>query len=248
MEKFYICDILYYKLIDSGKKRTPESFMKKIFLALSISFFFTLSSCDKIGGSHEGVIEYDAAPIDANNPMASLAPSKMSLKYKDDKTCMEISAGMGLFFTTVISNPETKTLTQTVKLLNKKVFHVFDSQAIEKEVAKMPAITIEQTTETKEIAGYKCKKAIVKFNDNSHPPFSIYYTDAIKIADANWNSPFKQIDGVLMEYQVDKYGMEMKFTAKTVNKIEVDDATFESPKDYKEVSQKELDEMFQAFD
>nr|MBA3706356.1 hypothetical protein [Bacteroidota bacterium] len=31
----------------------------------------------------EGIIEYDAALVDQDNPMATWAPSKMTIKFKD---------------------------------------------------------------------------------------------------------------------------------------------------------------------
>ena len=43
----------------------------------------------------EGVIEYSAVAIDQANPMANMAPSKMTVRFKNNKSIAEMSAGMG---------------------------------------------------------------------------------------------------------------------------------------------------------
>ncbi len=193
----------------------------------------------------EGTIEYDAVVIDQSNPMASLAPGKMTIRFKDNKSSVEMSAGMGLFRTTFISNPETKSLTQLVKLLNKKFLLVQNEQEIKKENEAYP-IEIIPTKETKLIAGYNCIKAHAKFKDNSAPEFDFYYTKELDIQNPNFANPFNAIDGVLMEYQMKKFGLEMKFTVKSVKKETIDDTIFELPSDYKKISQQEMNTLFEG--
>lgn len=193
----------------------------------------------------EGVIEYDAAVIDQSNPMATLAPSKMFIKFKNNKSCAEMSAGMGFFSTSFISNPETKTMTQLVKLLNKKFYLIQNEADLKRENASYP-VEITPTKETKLIAGYKCIKAHVKINDENASEFDIFYTKELNIQNPNFANPYFMVDGVLMEYQMKKFGLEMKFTLKSVKKEAVEDATFELPSDYKKISQKEMNELFEA--
>lgn len=198
-------------------------------------------------GISEGIIEYDAEPVDKAHPMADLAPSKMTVKFKDNRSCVDLSAGMGLFSTSFISDPETHTMIQLVKLLNKKYVHVFDTTELKKENCLGPRMIIEKSNETKMIAKYKCKKATIKFPGNDHASFDVYYTNEIGIREPNWSNPFCEIDGVLMEYQLTRHGMEMHFTARSVTPTDVDDAVFEVPEDYKVIGKPELDELFNAF-
>jgi len=193
----------------------------------------------------EGVIEYDAAVIDQSNPMAGLAPNKMSIKFKNNKSCAEMSAGMGLFSTSFISNPETKTLTQLVKLLNKKFSLVLNEEQLKKENASYP-FEVTPTNETKLIAGYNCSKAHVKFKDDSAPEFDIYYTKELDIQNPNFANPFHMVDAVLMEYQMKKFGLEMKFTVKNIKKELIEDAVFDLPDDYKSISQQEMNDLFEG--
>ncbi len=193
----------------------------------------------------EGRIEYAAALVDQTNSMANMAPSKMIIKFKKNKSCVEMSAGMGLFTTCFVSNPEDKSLTQMVKLLNKKFWLSENSSEIKKENDSYK-FEIKPSSDTKLIAGYKCQKATVHVKGSDDPDFTIYYTKDLNIHNPNFFNPFSAIDGVLMEYQMKKFGLEMKFVANKVIKESVDDAIFEVPSDYKKISQKEMDELFQG--
>ncbi|MCW3104090.1 MAG: hypothetical protein JWO09_2530 [Bacteroidetes bacterium] len=191
----------------------------------------------------EGAIEYDAAVVDQSNPMATLAPNKMTIKFKNNKSAAEMSAGMGLFSTAFISDPETKSMTQLVKLLNKKFSLVQNESEIKKENAAYP-VEVTPVKGTKVIAGYNCQKAHVKVNDENASEFDVYYTKELNIKDPNFANPFYKIDGVLMEYQMKKFGLEMKFTAKAIKNEDIDDATFELPSDYKPITKQAMDELF----
>lgn len=191
----------------------------------------------------EGIIEYDAAVVDMSNPMANMAPTKMSLKFKEDKCLLEMSAGMGLFSTSFISNPEEQSLTQLVKLLNKKFALVQKPEGIKAENEGYP-LELIPTNETKVIAGYTCTKVHVKVKNDAADEFDVYYTKDLNIKNPNFANPYSSIDGVLMEYQMKKFGLEMRFTAKAVMKKEIDDESFKLNKDYKLISQEEMDELF----
>ncbi len=223
--------------------------MKNRFIqgAFGIVVALIISSCsggDNGKAADEGTIEYTASVVDQNNPMAGLAPSKMIIKFKNNKSCAEMSAGMGLFSTSFISDPEKKTLTQLVKLLNKKLSLVLNADAIEKENANYKfELTPLKTIKT--IAGYKCQSAHVKMQDDFETEFDIFYTTELKIENPNFANPFHMIDGVLMEYQMKKFGLEMKFTAKAVKKEDIDDSTFELPADYKAISAEEMNILFE---
>ncbi len=191
----------------------------------------------------EGEIEYKAVAVDEDNPMASMAPTKMIIKFKANKSCAEMSAGMGLFTTSFISDPETKSVTQLVKLLNKKFLLVKDRETILRE-NQNDSMDLVPTNETKEIAGYNCFKIRVIPKDGSSQPFEIYYTKELNIKEPNFSNPYYKVDGVLMEYKMKKFGLEMKFVATKIKNKVVDDNCFEVPTGYKKVTEKEMKAIF----
>lgn len=225
--------------------------MKKIILFITAvalsSLPFGCSNSKGGKGLTEGIIEYKAAAVDPSSSLASFAPSKMTIKFKEDKSRVELSAAMGLFSTAFISDPHEKKLTQMIKLLNKKYVHIADEKEIAQDNAIANDMIIEETNETKLIAGYNCKKAIVKFKDNKKPEFSIYYTDEISIADPNWSNPFYSINGVLMEYQMERHGLELRFEAQSVKKAEVEEEEFVRSKEYQVISRQEMEDLLAGF-
>jgi hypothetical protein len=218
---------------------------QRLTVFIGILFLTLLSACgqDDAKFVSEGVVEYSAVAVDKSNPMATMAPNKMFIKFKDDKSSLEMSAGMGLFSTSFISDPETKTFTQLVKLLNKK-FSLVQAESDYKKNNDSYPIEIIPTKETKIIAGYKCSKVHIKLKKVPFNEFDVFYTKELNIKNPNFANPFYMIDGVMMEFQMEKFGMEMKFTATSVKKEIVEDATFEMPADYKPISESEMDNMF----
>lgn len=211
---------------------------------LSLLFILFLAGCKPLDEKFlsEGSIEYDASVVDPNSPMADMAPSSMTIKFKNNMSCVEMNAGMGLFSTAFITNPETKTLIQLVRLMNKKFSLVQNEEQLKKE-NELFNLEIIPTKQTKLIAGYKCKKAVAHYKGGNSPDFDIYYTQDLNIKNPNFANPYSMIDGVLMEYQMKKFGVEMKFTAKSVLKGDIDDSTFNLPQDYKAITNKEMNDL-----
>ena len=55
----------------------------------------------------------------------------------------------------------------------------------------------------------------------------------------NYSTPYEGLKGLVMQFRLEKFGMEMEFTAKKVHKEDVPEATFELPGYYKIVTPKE---------
>lgn len=197
----------------------------------------------------EGIIEFDITypEADQNSLLAGLMPDKMIMKFKDDKIAYDMTGGLGMFKTTVISDPKKRTVTQLVKVMNKKFALVFDSTEVRSLMSELPVNNVALEEKNKMIAGYMSHKAVVTLNDPKKPQFNVFYTKDINLKEPNWSTPFKPIDGVLLEYQMKKYNIEMRFTATSVIKANIEDSTFVLPADYKIVSKREMDDLFQSF-
>lgn len=201
----------------------------------------------------EGIIEYEVSypNINPDDMLAGLMPTSMSMKFKNNQFNAELSAGMGMFKTNFISNSNDFHLINSVKLINKKYATRLDKPAVDKMNEKYSKFYISKLDETKEIAGYICKKALVVFDDVANESFYVYYTDEININHPNWSNIFKDIDGVLLEYQMERYGIMMKFTAKSVAKAKVEDTEFQLTTDYENLTltdlEKEINAIFDTF-
>jgi hypothetical protein len=190
----------------------------------------------------EGIIEFDTKVVDDNHPLAGLAPSSATLKFKKDKFIMEMST-MGMFNTMFICDLTNKSLTQMVKFMDVKQACIENEKDIEQE-NKGYQLLVEETKETKEIAGYKCHKVKVSLATDPSVIFDAYYTTEMGVGNVNALSPYYAVKGMLMQYRLKKMGLEMQFTAHTVKKAEVPDNTFEVPAYFKIVSKEDMQKFF----
>ena len=219
--------------------------MKKV-LIICAFIGLLVASCKYANPKYinEGIIEYDAKVVDENNPMASLAPGKMTVRFKNNLFAAEMST-MGVFTTTFISNPVKKNLTLLVKMFDVKQACIYDEKAIKAENDNYQ-LEFKETNETKEIAGYKCKKLIATLADDPTVKFDVYYTEELNVTSPNFTNPYFKIKGMPMEYRLKKFGLELTFTALGVKKEDIPNETFELPAYYKVIPKKEMEEFFKS--
>jgi len=219
-----------------------------IFLPILLLLF---SGCENIFKRNitEGLIEFEITypETGAGDLMAGILPNQMILRFKDGRTAGSLGTPMGIFKTELLAFPETRTVYQLVKLMNQKHALRVDSKDIESLYAELPEMKIHFVDSTKKVAGYNCKMAVVTFKDNVKEEFSIFYTDEIDLENSNWFTPFHEIGGVLLEYQVRKYNYELRLTATRVVSEDIDESYFVIPDDYVEIDQDGMDKIFEGF-
>jgi GLPGLI family protein len=226
--------------------------LKKTIYIIPVLFLLTLFGCGgKSSDKNQGIILYKVTypKMDKGNFMMDFMPDKMVLKFKDDKYITELTAGMGMFKSNFIVDKNNDQFSQIVKLINKKYALSLEGEAIGEAINKLPKHHVELTGETKKILNYHCKQAIVTVDNDSHDAFTVYYTDQINISDPNWCNQFSEINGVMLEYQYEKYDVCMRFEAKKIKFTEIDDSEFEIDEDFVFISEDEMDkEMQEIFD
>lgn len=219
--------------------------MKKTLFLLAALALSASSVIAQKGKDFEGKIVYELSfpglEIDANS--AAMLPKESTVYIKGGKSRTEMSMGMGMTNTT-ITDSKTKTATVLYDMMgNKMAIKMTEAEMKENKPKAEPTVT--ELNETKEIAGYKCKKAEIKLNDAENTVMYVYYTPEIGNKDMNWGqNTLKGINGFPMEFETKQQGMTMKFVVKTVTKEPVADAKFVIPTDYKETTKEDLQKMF----
>ncbi len=177
-------------------------------------------------GENEGVIEFETNAVDDQHPMATLVPNSATLKYKDENFVMVMSS-FG-FNTSIFGNLKKNTMTQTITFMDLRQGCVDKECDIKKENEDYK-LNIQETKETKQIAGLKCYKLKVSLVDSPEVKFDAYYTKDLGVGDFNKLTPYAQIKGMLMDYRAKRMGMEMHFKAKEVKNVGVADESFTLP-------------------
>ena len=226
--------------------------LRKVLYILITIFSLSLIGCGgESTGKSEGIIAYKVSypKMDKKNFMLDFMPKKMVLKFKDNRYKTSLSAGMGMFKTSFIIDPDEHQFSQMVKLIDKKYRLTLKGEQISTSISRLPTYNIERTGETKKILNYICEKAVITVDNEANDAFTVYYTDKIEIENPNSTNQFEGIDGVMLEYQYEKYGICMRFLAQDIKFTTIDDSEFELDENYTDISESEMDkEMQEIFD
>ncbi len=228
--------------------------MKKLvhIIALISISYLAIAQTKKL---KEGVAEFDISYPSLSGEMKQMEsslPKNMTIYFKNDLSRIDMNSSMGSTY--IISDFVKKELIVLMDMLNQK-FAIKQSQdEISKNETelrkngKMPEFKIVESKETKIIAGYKCKKAIVQYTLNGKQEQMIcFYTEYLpQINTGTDNMALKEIKGFLMEYNINQNGIEMRIVANNINAQIVDDKLFLIPDDYKIITQEEISGMMKA--
>jgi hypothetical protein len=166
----------------------------------------------------EGTIEYDITfpDYDPNGLMAGMLPEKTQLYFDAEHQVADLSAGMGVFRTSLIANTQKQLLDYHMSVMSKKLVSELGPKDLVQFNKDSQAMTIVYTNVEDTIAGYPCKKAIAIYSGLEQPEVELWYTTSINMDRPNWFGPYSDIPGVLLQYEMIQYGMRMKLRASKV--------------------------------
>lgn len=241
--KFKIIQSLFNQRV---KKIVRANNYKKI-VFFSVLSSLLLSSCDQFNSSFrrgisEGVINYKISFPNAGRDqmMTSLLPEKMVYTFKDNNSVAEFETIGGVFTSRTVAIQDSLLVNSYLKLFKKKIVLQLDETGLETMLSEQPAMTIIDTDIMDTIAGYLCRKAIVVYDDISIPEINLYYTEKIDFKEPNWCNQYRDIDGILLSYEIEQFGIRMRFDATSVEEVKVENSVFSSIKDFKVVSFEEM--------
>lgn len=89
-------------------------------------------------------------------------------------------------------------------------------------------IVFVSSKETKDIAGYTCRKALATLKNGK--TFTVYYAPDLVPSTRDYNPVFRNLAGVAMEYEVDNGRMKFKYKLAKVSLEQVPSSKFDIPK------------------
>jgi len=93
--------------------------------------------------------------------------------------------------------------------------------------ARYQGISFTNTSETREIAGYKCTKAVAKMSDGSS--FTVFYTPDIIPENKEYDYHFRNLNGLPLEYELTQRNLTIRYTVSKINMNPVPASKFEIP-------------------
>lgn len=221
--------------------------MKLIINALLLAVVtLTLSTTVEAQKLFSGTIDYEITYPGSDLDPASAAslPKLLSMTVSGKKSRVDMQQGMMNIIK--INNAETMSSVSLLDIMGQKYAIKVTKEEIVKQLENLPQAKTTITDETKEIAGIKATKAIVVFTneDGTETTEEIYFSSEIGGEGFNFDSPYRDIKGGLLEYRIESGDLTMLFTAKEVKAKKVKDTVFMIPTDYQEVTAEELQSIF----
>ena len=214
--------------------------MKKLFRhAASFTIVFILSMLTCFAqGNFEGkiafVITYTDLPAEMKNYEAML-PKDMTIMLKGNKSRVEQSQMMGK--NVIVTDMDQKNGFVEMDMGGQKLRMNISTKEFEAEENILK--NLEYLDETKTIAGYPCKKAIVK-DDSGAVVMTIFYTEKIK---NQAQKEFAGLKGFPLEYSMSQNNINMVIAASEISEEKVADAVFVKSDGYQDITQEDLQKM-----
>jgi hypothetical protein len=210
-------------------------------LTLTVLVLFSFQTFAK---EFKGVITYKITVEGSGvtEEMKTMMPKTMVMSIMGNKARSEMAMSMGK--TVSITDGDNKTAITLMDMMGQKIAMQSNYDEIMKEMGNSPKAKVEVTSETKEIAGYTCKKAIVTIEEENQE-IIVYYTEELGTSALNFDNPqFKDINGVMLEFEMPNDTFSMHFTAISVEKKNVSESEFTIPEGYQIKTKEELKGMF----
>ena len=154
-----------------------------------------------------------------------------------------------MFGTTLISNCRDSVLIMTFQFGKKKYYAELDVALTDTMIQKNGIPDIIKLRANDSVAGLLCEKYMGVFDNlNDGYDGEVYETKSIALEGSNWSNPYRDLDGVLLGYEIDQFGLLMRFKASQIKDTLINDSIFNVPANYKKVPLErmlyEIEELF----
>jgi GLPGLI family protein len=226
-----------------------KNILKTVIIILTASLFFCCGQQKKLSGISEGKITYQVIfpKTENKSQLIGIMPDNIEMSFKNGNTAMNIKGFAGSFNISFITDRETNKYYSLVRIMVDRYMYVTDSNGIAFGYDMIKDMKIEYLPDTSTICGFLCNKAVAHCNSINRD-LELWYTNDIKIPRPNINNAFRDLDGVLMKFQVILSGIFMEFTAKEVSEEPVSDDAFKIPDNYKQIQKDSLERFLKSFD
>jgi GLPGLI family protein len=220
--------------------------MKKILLSLALIVGSITVNYAQI---KEGHVTYKI-DISTENPdmemvVGMMQGSTLDIYFKEKMTRAEMKMGSMMNMTTISDEKSGKLLMLMSGMIGKKAISTTTEELSSKDEKEKPKYEVELVDETKDIAGYKCKKAILTDEEGNESTF--WYTEEIEVSKKGQNYLNENVPGYPMQYEINNSGLVMGMTVtnitKELSKSDLKLFDMSVPEGYAEMTMEELQQM-----
>lgn len=190
--------------------------MKKILFSLAMVALSTLSLTAQVT---EGNVKY-AIDMSSTNPemqmqLSMMQGSTFELFFQDDMTRSEMNMGSMMKIVT-ITNAKSEGALMLMSGMMGNTAVKMNAEDLKKETDETPEVDITFTDETKDIQGFKCKKAVITNDEGIES--AIWYSEEIAVNKLGQNYLSKEVPGFPLEFELNQGEIKMTMTSTEFNK------------------------------
>ena len=187
-----------------------------------------------------GYIKYNMSYAESSMTKEELEmmPAETEMWFKGDLVKLRMPMGMGMQSDVVILKDKVVLL---MDLMGNKLAMESTKAEVEKENSDTKKAVVKLIAgETKNIAGFDCKKAML--STPGEKDMIVWYSDKIK-SNGSWYFQMSEIKGFPLEFSMKTGEMSVRMTAKEVRMENVGDTEFAVSSDYKLMTQADMMKM-----
>lgn len=212
--------------------------MKQLVLLISFLFYFFSAFAQQ----SEGYILYSMqyADLELSKEEIAIMPTTSEMWFKGDNMRMTLPMGLGLESSVIVTADQVHIL---LDIMGNKMAVKSSQREIQKESRKATTYRLKSlTNESKDIAGFTCKKAIM--SAEGEQDMVVWFSDQIR-SKGSWYYNLDGIIGVPLEFSLRTAEVNARMVAKEVKLGKVDDKIFKISEDYKLMTQEEMMKLLQ---
>lgn len=206
-------------------------------LVIVLTLFLSLYSRAQ---GQSGYIKYNMSYAESSMTKEELEmmPAETEMWFKGDLVKLRMPMGMGMQSDVLILKDKVVLL---MDLMGNKLAMESTKAEVEKENSDTKKAVVKLIAgETKNIAGFDCKKAML--STPGEKDMIVWYSDKIK-SNGSWYFQMSEIKGFPLEFSMKTGEMSVRMTAKEVRMENVGDTEFAVSSDYKLMTQADMMKM-----
>lgn len=216
--------------------------MKKTLLFLVVILFSSVTVNAQLT---EGHVKYEMT-VTSDNPAMEMAiammdGATMEIYFKGESTLVKVNMGMAMNMTTTTNSKSGEVLIKMGGMMGNKAIRSTLDEMKDQQPEESMESDVSLMNETKDIQGFKCKKAIFKDKDGNEAIF--WYTEEITVSKLGQNYLNKDIPGFPLEFEMNQKDMKMAMKAILLEKS-INNASelfsMKIPAGYQEISMKDM--------
>ena len=208
--------------------------LKFLSVALGIALSATVMSAYAQKTYTEGVVTYKT----------SMRGQDVEIKnyFRADSTALMFSAGPATIKLLSDANHKSFAILVDVPVASIKKAAIYTPDEVDQAMSAMPTFTFAPGTETKQIAGFNCKKVVATDNKDKKT-YDIWVTNDIAVPPTAIPDYYKAIGGFPVQYTAFQQGQSTEVTVSSVTDQKAPAGTFGIAPDFDKISKDDLAAM-----